>query len=369
MSTISSSSGVYQVNNQVPYYPPGGLQGITDETAPPDEVFPDIWSAEHIEYVDESAADEIASQPVIGFSDMLAEAIREEVARSTAAAGATAGADMSDIAAGLTDIRSQGIEQMVLASASAGESSNSQMALLMLMMIMQMGDSGNSSMLMQVMGALLSQIENESQSRLDSPFLGDAPGATNMSNREVFQVWLPGQEGTGRAGLGLVKLPLAVWTAATPAVTSTQEDRSPERYRAVLDQFRVQTAPRYRPGRDGFTYCNIYVLDATRAMGVHIPQMGAIAMCNWLGTTGAEYGWREVDAETAQRYANEGKPAVTSAGSIGHVQMVSPSRDGDFDPVRGVAIAQAGSIVTNYMHITGIYGSGGMRQVRYFVND
>jgi len=67
--------------------------------------------------------------------------------------------------------------------------------------------------------------------------------------------------------------------------------------------------------------------------------MGAIAMDKWLAEHGGKYGWQEVDARTAQMHANQGRPAVTTAGSIGHVQMVVPSRDGSFDPVRGVTIA------------------------------
>jgi hypothetical protein len=98
--------------------------------------------------------------------------------------------------------------------------------------------------------------------------------------------------------------------------------------------------------------------------------MGAIAMCEWLETHGPAHGWREVDAETAQMHANEGKPAVTSAGSLGHVQMVCPSRDGGFDPIRGVSIAQAGRIVTNYSHISSIYGANALRNsVRYWIHE
>ena len=308
------------------------------------------------------------------FANMLTEVLREQIQRMTIS-GTASGLSASDSsnsgvsssgidpAFSMSNLSSQGMEQMILASAAEGEATNSQMALLMVLMIMQssgggMGGGDSSGMMMQVLTALLQQLETESAPKFEPP------DVTGISTQEVFQTWLPDSGETG-----FVKLPLAVWTAATPAITSSQEDRNPELYRAVLDQFRVETAPRYRPGRDGFTYCNIFVVDVTRAMGVHLQQMGATAMCNWLGTTGKEHGWREVDAETAQRYANEGKPAVTSAGSIGHVQMVAPSRDGKYDPELGVAIAQAGRIVSNYTHITKIYSGNSMKQVRYFVND
>jgi hypothetical protein len=170
-------------------------------------------------------------------------------------------------------------------------------------------------------------------------------------------------------GFGSATLPLRVSMPAIPVITSSMFDRSPQRYRAVIDQFQVETAERYRPGRDGFTYCNIFVLDVVRAMGAHIPHLGAINMCNWLGTTGRQYGWREVDAATAQAYANTGRPAVTSAGSIGHVQMVVPSTT-PFSHERGVSIAQAGRINTNYAPISTIYGSNTLHtRIRYFVHN
>jgi hypothetical protein len=98
--------------------------------------------------------------------------------------------------------------------------------------------------------------------------------------------------------------------------------------------------------------------------------MGAIAMDQWLSTYGLAYGWREVDAETAQMCANKGMPAVTTAGSLGHVQIICPSRDGKFDPIRGVTVAQAGRIVTNYTHISSIYGANSLNNsVRYWINN
>jgi len=98
--------------------------------------------------------------------------------------------------------------------------------------------------------------------------------------------------------------------------------------------------------------------------------MGAIATCNWLAEHGERFGWREVDAETAQMHANRGGPAITSAGSIGHVQMVVPSTSGGFDPVRGATIAQAGRINSNYMHISGIYNANTLaNRIRYWIHD
>ena len=97
--------------------------------------------------------------------------------------------------------------------------------------------------------------------------------------------------------------------------------------------------------------------------------MTALAIDGWLKEYGPEYGWNEVDAETAQRYANEGKPAVTSGGSIDHVHVVCPSKNGEFDPILGVTIAQAGSRVTSYTHISSIYGANSLEKVTYWVHE
>jgi len=210
------------------------------------------------------------------------------------------------------------------------------------------------------------------------------PFYLDLIERNVFGAWI-----NDGAGSGLPIVPVDAWRPTTPVVTSNIGNRSPSLYRAVLDQFRVETAERYRPGRNDTTYCNIYVWDVTRAMGAELPlytdretgeprfppdtrgarSMGARAMCEWLQTHGQTYGWREVDAATAQWYANQGKPAVTSSGQRGHVQMVCPSRDGRFDPIRGVTIAQAGRIVTNYTHISSTYSAAGLNDVRYWVHE
>ena len=298
------------------------------------------------------------SEPGINFSEMLTEALRDETSRMIAMAGVPSGngsSAMSQMMPGMTGtVGSSGIEQMILASAASGDVSSAQMALFMLMMMMQSGEGGDMSMMSMMMGALLPQLENEAASFRNSP----------QADQLVFRM------SSVNNAAGQAMLPLEVWKTAVPSVTSDTGDRSPERYRSVINQFRVETAERYRPFRDGMTYCNIFVLDVTRAMGAHIPHLGAIAMCEWLGTKGAEHGWREVDAETAQMHANQGKPAVTSAGSLGHVQMVCPSRDGGYDPQLGVTIAQAGSRVTNYSHISSFYSNNTLNsQIRYFIHD
>lgn len=130
--------------------------------------------------------------------------------------------------------------------------------------------------------------------------------------------------------------------------------RDPAAYAAVLDQFEVQKNPRYaRTQKD--TFCNIFVWDATKAMGCEIPHwydpatglptpMGKGSeqrvehMAAWLDTHGDEAGWVRVVEATARIKAAAGKPVVAlyraPRGQIGHVAMVLPTGN----------IAQAGAV-------------------------
>jgi len=179
----------------------------------------------------------------------------------------------------------------------------------------------------------------------------------------------------------------------TPAITSHMHNRSAQRYTNVIAQFSVETSRRYAVNKKGTgdTYCNIFVWDVTSAMGAQIPYyydpktgapmtypdvkgamyMSANRMYNWLHQHGARYGWHEVSAEQAQMLANQGKPVVASlkrTGMSGHVQMVCPSKDGVYDPKRGVTIAQAGRNLTSYRAITSIYSKSSLGRVKYFAH-
>lgn len=188
-------------------------------------------------------------------------------------------------------------------------------------------------------------------------------------------------------------VPTSASTPTTPAVTSSLQNRSPERYRAVIEQFQVDSAKRYMVNKRGNndTYCNIFLWDVTSAMGAEIPhytdwetgtplsyenidsakQMNANRISDWLNSHGPKYGWYEVTPEQAQQLANEGRPAVTvwknPTGGHGHVQVVSPSTSGAYDSSRGVAIAQAGRNLTDYTYITNVYSSR-LKDVQYFAH-
>jgi hypothetical protein len=318
------------------------------------------YCIEYPGYIDQEETPPAGATPQAGpdFSAILADAMRDNMMQ----AALTAGGGTPGMHGGYMPVQNNGVEQAILAAASSGQIDDAQIALFMLMMMMQTSQDGEFSMLMQMMGTMIMQIQADSNALRSSAMASDFhPYVLDSIDRGVFNWNMQDQFGAGGA-----QLPVEHWRPTTPIVTSDLSDRSPERYRSVINQFRVESAERYRPFRNGSTYCNIFVWDVTRAMGAEIPMytdpatgaprfypdirgarsMGAIAMCDWLEKHGPAHGWREVDAETAQLHANEGRPAVTSAGSLGHVQMVCPSRDGLFDPIRGVSIAQAGRIVT-----------------------
>ena len=344
-----------------------------------------VNTADYTDYIDEiltGGALKPEQPGTIDFSSVLAGAMKNQIASATVTAGGGLTGMMPNT---YLPVQNQGIEQAVLSAASSGQVDDAQIALLMLCMMMQSNQDGDFSMLMQMMGTMLTQIQGDKE-KLRSNVMSAQydPYVLDMIDKGVFSTGLPNTTGTD----GTVA-PVEQWKPTVPAIAGNTSFRNPDLYRAVINQFQVETTERYRPFRDGNTYCNIYVWDVTRAMGAEIPlytdpetgapryypdikgakSMGAIAMDQWLSEHGSKYGWFEVGAEAAQKHANLGKPAVTTAGSLGHVQIVCPSKDGEYDPIRGVAIAQAGRIVTSYTHISGIYGSNSLNsKVRYWIH-
>ena len=323
------------------------------------------------------------AQQSIDFSAVLSEALNEEAVRMTI----TASANTTGMSGSIMPLQTQtsGIEQAILSAASSGQVDDAQIALFMLCMMMQTDQDGDYSMMMQMMATMLTQIQ-DSDSSLRSSVMSSQydPYVLDTIDWNVFGTNMQGLYGTSGA-----VLPLEFWRPTTPVITSNEYNRDPAAYRAVINQFKVDSSERYRPFRDGNTYCNIFMWDVTCAMGAEIPHyinpetgapmyypdvkgsksLTAREIDEWLGNYGYAYGWRETNAEIAQRHANLGKPAVTTAGTLDHVQVVCPSRDGEYDPVRGVAIAQAGRIVTSYTHLSSIYSSSAQKSVRYWIHD
>ncbi len=187
-------------------------------------------------------------------------------------------------------------------------------------------------------------------------------------------------------------IPSAASKAVNPFIRSNTATRNAGLYRKVINQFNVETNPRYAVNKKGRndTYCNIFIWDVTSAMGAEIPhyvdpvtrepmyypstkgarELTANATYDWLATKGEKYGWKEVTAEQAQLLANQGKPVVTAKknnSGKGHVQVVCPSADGKYDPQRGVTIAQAGSKLTNYATMASLYGTSSP-QFKYYAH-
>lgn len=147
-------------------------------------------------------------------------------------------------------------------------------------------------------------------------------------------------------------------------LTNGSNARSAEVYRKVVEQFGVETNPRYT-SRDGKTYCNIFVWDVTRAMGCEIPhwevaykQVGSEVLavgvernandvCDWLEKYGAACGWTKCKATEVNYLAEQGKPVVacykSPARGIGHVAMVIPDVNTSLPGMQPI-IAQAGAV-------------------------
>ncbi|MCL2151646.1 MAG: hypothetical protein FWH57_01605 [Oscillospiraceae bacterium] len=336
----------------------------------------------------EAAATMEASRPGTAFQTILDGAMGNPKKNAGIAAGEGIPGmlEIPGISAGYLPIQNQEVEQAIMEAVSSGQIDDAHSAILMLCMIMQSNQDGEFAMLMQLMASMLTQIQGDAETLRNDVMSSEYdPYVLDTIDKGVFNTGVQNLLGTGGA-----IVPVEHWKPAIPVVTSDLQSRSPERYRAVIEQFHVDYAERYKPFRNGNTYCNIFVSDVTSAMGAQIPlytdpltgqprdypdikgakSMGAVAMDQWLNEHGATYGWREVDAETAQMSANRGIPAVTTAGGMGHVQIVCPSRNGEYDPVRGVTVAQAGRIVTNYTHITSIYGANSLNNsVKYWIHD
>ena len=271
-------------------------------------------------------------------------------------------------------------------ASSFGSSENMASALLLLLLLSGQGSGGIGT---DMITALLGGGSGAGSSSYYSPDSSGIGGSTgSLLNSASVLSYINQYQSASQMGA----VPSASWQPSNPSLVSHVGERSADAYRAVISQFNVESSERYRVNKNGDndTYCNIFAWDVTRAMGAEIPhyvnaasgepvqagaanakEMTANDMNDWLNTTGKAYGWVKVSAEEAQNYANQGMPAVTSwknPGGHGHMQVVSPSADGQYDESRGVAIAQAGRHLYNYNYSTAVYGSRTLPSVEYFVH-
>jgi hypothetical protein len=174
---------------------------------------------------------------------------------------------------------------------------------------------------------------------------------------------------------------------AYPDFTNGSDNRNPDSYRKALEQFHLETNPRYTPrdvsgtGRID-TFCNIFLWDGSRALGCEIPhfrlfykveagqvvltgnEFNANAVASWFaGKADEEIGWREVPEILARERARGGYPTVAiwnNLGGIGHVAFVLPSSD-------VTRIAQAGG--TNFFDGPITRGFGTVSRPKFYTHD
>jgi hypothetical protein len=177
------------------------------------------------------------------------------------------------------------------------------------------------------------------------------------------------------------------WNPVFARRRSRIADRDPGTYEAVIDQFHVESNPRYvrnRAGR-GESYCNIFVWDVTRAMRAELPhwvdddgepaavQCGRETTANgvieWLRAHGARFGWHPAGASGAQSWANRGRPSIAAwynPAGIGHLAVLRPGSVDEHGPL----IAQAGEINAARVRAADAFGAAWRRgEVIYFIHD
>jgi hypothetical protein len=174
-----------------------------------------------------------------------------------------------------------------------------------------------------------------------------------------------------------------------PPLTNGINNRNPNAYEQVINQFAVENNPRYSPKFSAentitATYCNIFAWDVTRAMNAEIPhwvdsqgapapigkgrELSANGTVDWLHAYGEKYGWRKATEQEAQQKANNGSPVVATwknpSGQSGHIAMVLPKSQPSNESTK---IAQAGAKNYNNAPLTKGFGTG--KSIEFWVHD
>lgn len=171
-----------------------------------------------------------------------------------------------------------------------------------------------------------------------------------------------------------------------PTPTSPTDPGAAQRIKDLIHSMNVTGNSRYLP-RDGKTYCNIFVMDFCKKMGVPLPEyldwnkdgkiddyLDANEAISWLNgsynkggvQTGAQLGWKVISAEQAARYASEGKVVIAGwknpiASNPGHLAIVRPE-----STTGNIKIAQAGAKNFENGSITSGFGN---KLPTYFVYE
>jgi hypothetical protein len=205
----------------------------------------------------------------------------------------------------------------------------------------------------------------------------------------------------GQAGAPGIPLPLSVeeareklkadpnmahmWRQIEAPIRSAPGQRSPELYRAVIDQFDVEHSHpgRYRPSQQyPDTRCNIFAGDVMRAMGAPLPTKGELHGRNDPMTANARDiydalrngwgGWRRIDVrdpDGLQRlleHLRQGKPAVAS--DPGHIAVLRPDQPAQIRSPADLRIAQAGARNANDISL-GEAGYGRVFKPEFFIHE
>lgn len=143
-------------------------------------------------------------------------------------------------------------------------------------------------------------------------------------------------------------------------------------YEATLRQFRVDLAPRYQP-RDGLTFCNIFISDATLALGCELPHLvdgKEQRMNDMIETVRDHNDWVQMNDEYAIAAANEGRPTLavwhSGGNGPGHGAFVLPQEM----PISlaAVKLAQAGAACGYGLSLGGCFGRKKRKEVEFWVH-
>ena len=317
------------------------------------------------------------SRPAGDFSRVFSEALTQTLTES-AASGASGGVTSLPLG-GAASLPLGGamdnLQYSLLAEVAGGAGGDQDMLMYMLMLMMREFSHSDPTPMLAALAVL---------APASSAFTpGESQTAPNLHPSKLSYRGAPLSSGF---------LPVKAWLPTSLRVAGNAENRNAGTLRQVINQFNVESAERYRPNRNGKTYCNIFLWDVTRALDCEIPhyvdrvtgqpriypdtagayELDASGTHDWLLRHGEDHGWYEVGAEQAQYHANAGYPAVTAwknnGGGAGHVQVVCPAQNGGYDAARGVTVAQAGSKNFSYAHLNATMSRDKISDVRYFIH-
>lgn len=163
-----------------------------------------------------------------------------------------------------------------------------------------------------------------------------------------------------------------------PKFISNSVNRSASKSIDVVRQFGVMANPRYLPYDNGNSKGPILIWDYTSAMNCYIPNPNILGnpststeLCEWMAGEGVNYGWYEVEEETAQMRASDGHPVVLfeyAPGQAGESYVVLPDVGVTYDNSKGVKMAS----VKGLLRTESCYSNGNLSGVgtkRYFTNN